>query len=350
MSNHKHDFLCKLPKCEHHVHLEGTLSPELLFQLAERNSITLPDHFPPTPAACNERYDNFSDLQDFLDHYYIGMSVLINEEDFKDLAYSYFKKAHADGLKHVEAFFDPQGHVERGIDIDIVIQGLKKACDLAENDFGISTKLIMCLLRHLPSDDGLKTIESAKPYYENGWIHGLGLDSSEKPFPPHLFEDCYKLVKENHPEVGLTAHAGEEGGPDYIINALEKLNVTRIDHGVQSIKDPVLIKRLAENQIMLSLCPVSNVKLQVVKDVKELPIREWLDAGVPFSINSDDPAYFGGYLLDNYLIVEDRFKLSGEEWVTIAKNGVNGSWISDERKKELHDEIDALFEEYKDRI
>lgn len=344
------DFLRELPKCEHHVHLEGTLQPDLLFELAKRNNIQLPDHFPKDIELCNDRYDNFADLQDFLDHYYIGMSVLITEEDFFDLAWAYFVKAANDGLKHAETFFDPQGHVEREIDLDVVVKGFNRASLRAEKELGITTKLIMCLLRHLPSADGIKTINDAKPYYDQGIIHGLGLDSSEKPFPPELFVDCYKLVKDRHPEVLLTAHAGEEADPIFISNSLDLLDVSRIDHGVQSYRDEELLKRLNKEQIMLSVCPLSNVKLQVVKDVRELPIRKFLEFGVPFSINSDDPAYFGGYILDNYRIVDDRFKLTTEEWVIVAKNGVQGSWITDARKKELFDEIDAVYEKYKDLI
>lgn len=350
ISEHKHKFLHELPKCEHHVHLEGTLSPDLLFTLAKRNNIELPPHFPSNVELCNDRYDNFTDLQDFLDHYYIGMSVLIKEQDFEDLAYEYFVKAKNDGLHHSETFFDPQGHVERGIPIETVVNGFHKASKRAEKELGISTKLIMCLLRHLPSQNGLKTIESAKSFYDQGIIHGLGLDSSEKPFPPELFIECYEKVRTEHPAVGLTAHAGEEADPSFISNSLDLLKVSRIDHGVQSYRDDELLKRLANEKIMLSLCPLSNVKLQVVKDVSELPLLKWIEYGVPFSINSDDPAYFGGYILDNYLALESRFNFSGEQWVAIAKNGVNGSWIDDARKKEIHDEIDLVYNKYKDVI
>lgn len=346
VANSKHEFLCRLPKCEHHVHLEGTLAPELLFKLAERNEIVLPSHFPTTPQACNDRYDNFKDLQDFLDHYYIGMSVLITEADFHDLALAYFTRAHSEGLRHVEAFFDPQGHLERGIDIHTIVKGLSKACKRAEADLGISTKLIMCLLRHLPNADGLKTIELAREYYADGVIHGLGLDSSEVPFPPHLFEESYKKIASEFPDVGLTAHAGEEAGPEYVHSALDVLNVKRIDHGVQSIKDGALVERLARDQIMLSMCPISNLKLQVVKDIGELPIRALFDANVPFSLNSDDPAYFGGYLLDNYIAVEEKFGFTVAEWVKIAKNGVLGSWIDEARRAEILREIDEIHALY----
>lgn len=346
ISQDKHEFLCKLPKCEHHVHLEGTLAPELLFKLANRNSITLPSNFPSTPEDCLERYENFKDLQDFLDHYYIGMSVLITEEDFHDLAINYFKRAQSEGLRHVEAFFDPQGHLERGIDIHTIIMGLSSACKKAELELGISTKLIMCLLRHLPNSDGLKTIELTKKYYADDLIHGLGLDSSEIPFPPELFKESYETMAKEFPNVGLTAHAGEEAGPDYVHNALNYLNVQRIDHGIQSVNDPKLIERLSKERIMLSVCPISNLKLQVVQDISELPIRKLFDSDVPFSLNSDDPAYFGGYLLDNYLAVEEKFGFSIAEWAKIAQNGVNGSWIGEERRLELLAEIEAVCNEF----
>ncbi|TID30985.1 hypothetical protein CANINC_000431 [Pichia inconspicua] len=360
----KTDFLKELPKCEHHVHLEGTLSPDLLFTLAKRNNITLPETFPKSPEACETRYDNFADLQDFLNHYYIGMSVLMTEQDFHDLAWAYFLKAkedgvhhtetffdpqgHAkeDGVHHTETFFDPQGHVERGIPIETVVRGFHSAGERAKKELGVSTKLIMCLLRHLPSSDGLKTIADADMFFQNGMIHGLGLDSSEVPFPPELFKDCYSLVKEKYPDVGLTAHAGEEADPSYVTNAIDILNVRRIDHGVQSHRDAELIKRLSDEQIMLSVCPLSNVKLQVVKDVSELPIRKFFESGVKFSLNSDDPAYFGGYILDNYLEVEKKIGFTLEEWVIIAKNGVFGSWVPEQRKAEICAAIDAVYEKF----
>ncbi|KAI5950507.1 AAH1 [Candida margitis] len=341
-------FLKELPKCEHHLHLEGTLEPDLLFKLAKRNNITLPPTFPPTIEQCKTRYDNFSDLQDFLDHYYIGMSVLVTEQDFYDLAMAYFTKATADGCLHSEVFFDPQGHLERGISLDVVVSGLSHACEDARTSFGTTNKLIMCLLRHLPSEDGLKVIESADKYYQDGIIHGLGLDSSEKPFPPELFEECYALLRSKFPEVALTAHAGEEGDYTFVENSLDKLKVTRIDHGVNSKHSESLMKRLSEEQIMLSLCPLSNVKLQVVQDVGHLPIDLFLERGVPFSINSDDPAYFGGYILDNYVAVHTRFGFNLEQWKQISLNGINGSWCDEGRKQELRMLVDKVCSKYVD--
>lgn len=345
-TGHIKNFLTELPKCEHHLHLEGTLEPSLLFDLAKRNNITLPDHFPPTVEACNERYANFADLQDFLDHYYIGMSVLIKEDDFFDLAMEYFTRAHQDGCLHSEVFFDPQGHVERGINVDVVVQGFDRACKEANAKFGTTNKLIMCLLRHLPAAAGIETIESTSKYFENGTIHGLGLDSAEKPFPPELFTECYGLVKSKFPQVGLTAHAGEEGDHTYVLNSLDLLNVTRIDHGVNSKNDEQLMKRLAENRTMLSMCPLSNVKLQVVKDVSELPIALFLEKDVPFSINSDDPAYFGGYILDNYVEVHTRFGFSVDQWRKIAINGIEGSWCDAARKEELKALVEQVCTKY----
>lgn len=339
-------FLQELPKCEHHLHLEGTLEPSLLFTLAKRNNITLPEIFPPTVEACNERYANFADLQDFLDHYYIGMSVLIQEQDFYDLAMEYFTRAHADGCAHSEVFFDPQGHVERGISVDVVVQGFDRACKDANAKYGTTNKLIMCLLRHLPSASGLETIESTHKYFADGTIHGLGLDSSEKPFPPELFAECYQAMQTKFPEVGLTAHAGEEGGHEYVTNSLDLLSVTRIDHGVNSKHSDDLMDRLVANQTMLTMCPLSNVKLQVVKDVSELPIALFLEKGISFSLNSDDPAYFGGYILDNYIAVHTSFGFSRDQWCQITLNGINGSWCDEARKDELRQKVEAVREKY----
>ncbi|KAI5952358.1 AAH1 [Candida jiufengensis] len=340
------NFLKELPKCEHHVHLEGTLEPNLLFKLAERNNIILPSTFPTTVEECNIRYNNFGDLQDFLDHYYIGMSVLITEQDFYDLAMAYFQKACEDGCLHSEVFFDPQGHLERNIDLETVVAGFDKACKDANKKFGTTNKLIMCLLRHLPNSDGLKVLRDSKKYYQNGTIHGLGLDSSEKPFPPQLFEDCYNLIRTEFPNVGLTAHAGEEGDYTYVENSLNLLNVTRIDHGINSKQSSELMEKLYQNKTMLTICPLSNVKLQCVKDVAELPIPLFFDKGIPFSINSDDPAYFGGYILDNYIVVHERFGFSVEQWKTISLNGINGSWCDESRKQELRDKVDEVCNKY----
>ncbi|GME85563.1 unnamed protein product [Ambrosiozyma monospora] len=279
------------------------------------------------------------------------MGVLITEQDFFDLAWSYFVKAKNNGVWHSETFFDPQGHTERGIKIETVVNGFNRAAKKAEAELGISTKLIMCLLKHLPVPNGMETLKSATGFYKQGLIHGLGLDSSELPFPPKLFTECYSYAAENFgDDVGLTAHAGEEGGPDYITQTLDLLKATRIDHGVNSYKDDAVMERLAREKIMLTLCPLSNVKLQVVEDVAELPVMKWLEVGVPFSINSDDPAYFGGYILDNYVVMHTRFGFDLDTWGKIAKFGVDGSWISNDRKKEINGKIDEVVSHYKKLI
>lgn len=323
------------------------MEPTLLFQLAARNGISLPEWFPKSVDACATRYSNFADLQDFLDHYYVGMGVLITENDYYDLAMEYFTKAKNDGCLHSEVFFDPQGHVERGVAMDTVVAGFDRACKDATAKFGTSNKLIMCLLRHLPPQSGLETIEAASKHYQNGTIHGLGLDSAEKPFPPHLFTECYATLKKQFPDVGLTAHAGEEGDHDFVSNSLDLLRVSRIDHGVNSKNSKELLDRLVTENVMLTMCPLSNVKLQVVKDVKELPIDVFFKAGVSFSINSDDPAYFGGYILDNYVAVHSRFGFSLEDWCTIAVNGIQGSWCDDARKEELKKEVEVVYQKYR---
>ena len=311
------DFLTEIPKCEHHLHIEGTLEPKLLFQLAKKNNITLPESFPSTHEELAESYNHFSNLQDFLDVYYIGCNVLITEDDFYLLALEYFN-------------------------------GIQRACDEIYNKFGITTKIIMCLLRHLSVEDCSATVNQASHLIKNGKIHGIGLDSSEKPFPPELFEAVYKQAKNLNPNLRLTAHAGEEGDASYITNALDVLKVERIDHGVRSIEDPKVIERLANENIMLSVCPLSNVVLRVVKNVSELPIKKFLQANVPFSINSDDPAYFGGYILDNYLEVQRRFNLTKQDWKTIATNAINGSWCDESRKAELLKELDVVINKYDD--
>lgn len=341
------EFLRELPKCEHHVHVEGTLSPSLLFKLVTKHQVELPKEFPKTPEELKTRYDNFADLDDFLYFYYVGMKVLIDEEDFYQLAWDYFTVASQQGLHHIELFFDPQGHLERNIQFDLFISGFLRAAKRAEQELAISFKLIMCLLRHLPVENCLATLEQAHPYFDDTSIHGLGLDSSEKPFPPHLFVDCYEQIRTKYPTVGLTAHAGEEGGANYVLDSLDLLKVSRIDHGINSAQDDELLKRLARDQTLLSVCPISNLKLQVVSNLSELPLQKFLDYGVPFSINSDDPAYFNGYILDNYILVHEHFNFDMLTWCLIAKNGIKGSWIDDEYKQQLLAKVDEVYSKHK---
>ena len=343
-----HDFLAELPKCEHHLHLEGCLSPALTFKLAAKNNIELPKDkaYYASVDALEKRYEHFDNLQDFLDCYYLALSAVITQEDFEALGWEYFTTAHADGVKHAEVFFDPQSHTDRGIAFETVVDGFNAACRRAEKERGITSRLIMCFLRHLPANSAAKTLQSA---IDGGYVQerqgqervitGLGLDSSEVGFPPELFKEQYAKGK----ELGLhrTAHGGEEGDPSYISGALDSLHCERIDHGIKLIQDPELLARIVKEQILLTVCPLSNVCLQAVQEVGQVPIRKFLDEGVKFSINSDDPAYFGGYILKNYCAVQKAFNLTKDEWKVIVQNSINGSWIGQQRK----DELSAMLEE-----
>lgn len=319
------------------MHLEGSLSPAILFTLAQRNNITLPKEDPAfaSPEALLARYDRFTSLDDFLHYYYIGMSVLVQASDFEDLAMDYFRHASVDGVAHAEVFFDPQAHLSRGISYSTVLSGFTAARKRAEAEFGITSELICCFLRHLPVPECVSTFQSAEVQesFKNGAVTGIGLDSSEKPFPPELFKEIY----EGAAKLGLrrTAHAGEEGPPAYIKTTLEVLGAERIDHGIRLTEDEELLQRIAKDGIMLSVCPLSNVLLRCVTSVKEVPIRTFLEKGIKFSINSDDPAYFGGYLLDNYCAVQEAHNLSVSEWASVCRAGIEGSWCSQSRKDEM---------------
>ena len=337
-----HQFLSELPKCEHHIHIEGSLSAELLFELSKANKIVLPREDPAfaSPSTLEERYEHFKDLNDFLHYYFIGMTVLITSHDFELLGYQYLKRAHADGVHHAEIFFDPQAHTTRGVKYTTVVEGLTRAQARAETDFGVSSKLILCFLRHLPQIDAHGVYQEAASlgHFSDGTVAGIGLDSAEINYPPEIFKDVYVSAK----AAGLhrTAHGGEEGDPSYISKALDLCFVERIDHGRRLVEDEQLLKRVAANKTMLTLCPLSNVRLKGVTTVSELPIRRFLDEGVRFSINSDDPAYFGGYILDNYCAIQDAFNLSLQEWKYIADGSISGSWCDDERKKVLLRKVD----------
>ncbi|RDW90586.1 adenosine deaminase [Aspergillus mulundensis] len=353
VSTQWHAFLSALPKCEHHVHLEGCLEPDLIFTLASKNNVSLPSPSE-NPAytsieTLSERYGHFSSLDDFLSFYFIGMTVLKTQSDFAELAWTYFKRAHEEGVHHAEVFFDPQVHLERGVAYRTVVDGYVQGCKRAESELGISTRLIMCFLKHLP-------LQSAQDLYHTALkegdldfegrdpvIHGLGASSSEVGPPKDLFRPIYLSAKERG--INLTAHAGEEGDASYILAALEK-GATRIDHGIRLVEDPALMERIAREEVLLTVCPVSNVQLKCVKSVGEVPIRKFLDAGVRFSINSDDPAYFGAYILECYCAVQEAFGLSLAEWKTIAENGVKGSWIGEERKNELLGRIDECVKRF----
>lgn len=347
-----HDLLKALPKCEHHMHLEGALTPPLLFDLARKNNIKLPtdDASFTDVESLLARYKRFASLDDFLHYYYIGMSVLITASDFEALAWDYFLHAKADGVVHAEVFFDPQAHLSRNISYNIVVSGFNAARSRAEAELGISSELICCFLRHLPAKDALATfqLEPLQQSIRKGEIIGIGLDSSELDFPPELFRDVYSEAK----ALGLkrTAHAGEEGPASFIRNALNVLDVQRIDHGIRLAEDNELLARVAKEGVMLTLCPHSNVLLRCVSSISELPIRKFLDAGVSFSLNSDDPAYFGDhYLLDNYCAVQDAFDLSVDEWQRIAENSIRGSWCSEGRNGVLLKQLGDVLDRWRKR-
>ncbi|KAK0705414.1 hypothetical protein B0H67DRAFT_497348 [Lasiosphaeris hirsuta] len=363
-----HDLLTALPKCEHHVHLEGTLSPELLFELAAKNSIVLPpisgqasgdvgaDAVDPafaSPEALYARYAQFTSLDDFLHYYYIGFRVLLTASDFEALTYAYLRRA-ATGLpgsrtgnvRHAEVFFDPQGHTPRGILPSTIITGFHAAAARAERDFGITAQLIPCLLRHLPVADGEATFDAlaAAGHFASGALAGLGLCSTEIDRPPALYAPVFTRAA----ALGIdrTAHAGEEGPPGYVSAAVAELGVRRVDHGVRAAEDEDVMRGLSEAGVLLTVCPLSNVALKGVTRIGEVPVRVFLDRGVKFSLNSDDPAYFGGYIQENYCAVEEAFGLSVDEWRIIARNAVEGSWCGEERKAVILSEVDEVVREW----
>jgi adenosine deaminase len=313
-------FIAGLPKAELHLHIEGSLEPELMFELARRNGIAIPFASVEEVRAAYA----FSNLQDFLDIYYQGMSVLITEQDFHDLTAAYLARARADNVRHVEIFFDPQGHTARGIAFETVIAGITRALDEAEAQHGISSMLILCFLRHLSEADAEATLDAALPHLDR--IDGVGLDSSEVGHPPSKFERVFARARGLG--LKLVAHAGEEGPPAYVEEALDLLKVDRIDHGNRSLEDPALVRRLADAGITLTVCPLSNVKLCVVEDIAAHPLRAMLDAGLAATVNSDDPSYFGGYVGANYQAVADALDLSKAELVVLARNSFTGSFLS----------------------
>jgi len=338
-----HPFLAALPKCEHHMHLEGSLSPSLLFTLAARNSISLPttDEAFASPESLLDRYTRFTSLDDFLHYYFIGMSCLVHQDDFEQLAWDYFVKAKSDGVIHAEVFFDPEAHTGRGVDYMTVVRGFRKACQRAEKELGVSSKLILCLLRHLPVSDSEKMYTQAQADLESGLLAGLGLDSTEKGNPPVKWKMIYESAKAKG--IKRTAHAGEEGPVEYIRSALRDLDVQRVDHGIRLADDEDLMCEVAERRLLITMCPLSNVRLKCVKEIKELPIRVFLDAGVNFSINSDDPAYFGGYILDNYCAVQEAFNLTAKEWEGIARAAIQGSWCANDRREVMFKTLEGFI-------
>ena len=332
------EFVQELPKAELHLHIEGSLEPELMFSLAKRNNIDLPYK---NVEEVKKAYQ-FHNLQSFLDIYYAGASVLIEEQDFYDMTWAYLEKCSRENVRHIEIFFDPQTHTDRGISFDTVINGIYSALKDGEEKLSISFKLIMCFLRHLDEESAFKTLEQALPHKDK--IIGVGLDSSEVGHPPSKFEKVFtKALEEGFLTV---AHAGEEGPPSYIWEALELLKVSRIDHGVRSLEDEKLMKHLVKEKIHLTVCPLSNIKLCVFNDLKDHNIGELLKAGVSVSINSDDPAYFGGYMNENYIQTMDALRLSFEEVGSIAKHSFKGSFLSKDIVEGYLSEIDDLVSKY----
>ncbi|MBN8442462.1 MAG: adenosine deaminase [Thauera sp.] len=327
-------FVRALPKAELHLHIEGTLEPELMFRLAARNGVALPwKSVEDTRAA----YD-FSDLQSFLDLYYAGAAALIHEQDFHELAMAYFERAHADGVVHAELFFDPQTHTARGVAFDTVLAGLERACADALRRYGISSRLIMCFLRHLSEDDGFAALQQAMPHLAR--IHGVGLDSSEKGHPPSKFARLFARCRELG--LHLVAHAGEEGPPAYIVEALDLLKVERIDHGVRAAEDPALMARLAREQVPLTVCPLSNVRLCVFPTLAQHNLKSLLDAGLKVTINSDDPAYFGGYVAQNYIDTATALGLTKAELKQIARNSLEAAFVDTATRAPWVGRLEAL--------
>ncbi|MBC2770522.1 adenosine deaminase [Pusillimonas minor] len=332
------DYIVALPKAELHLHIEGTLEPELIFELAQRNKVSLPYD---SVQSLRDAYA-FTDLQSFLNLYYAGASVLITEQDFYDMTMAYLKRAHADGVCHTEIMFDPQTHTERGVAIETVFAGIAGAVRDMQRDTGLSSYLIMSFLRHLSEASAFETLEAALPLreaYDDVWV-AIGLDSAEVGNPPEKFARVFQRCK----DLGfrLVAHAGEEGPAQYVSDALDVLHVERIDHGVRSEEDPALMQRLIDEQIPLTVCPLSNLKLCVVDDMAEHNLARFLRQGVLVTINADDPAYFGGYVADNYRAVAKSLKLSRSELAQLADNSIVASFLPIGRKAALRARIRAM--------
>ena len=326
-------FIRSLPKAELHVHIEGTLEPEMMFALAARNGIDLPFD---TVGEVREAYE-FSDLQTFLDIYYRGAAVLVTEQDFFEVMLAYLERAAGDGVRRAEIFFDPQTHTERGIDFSVFMGGFAEAIDAAQERWGISAGLIMCFLRHLTGDAAVDTWNLAAPFVDQ--MIGIGLDSSEVGNPPEWFAEVYDRAR----AAGLhaVAHAGEEGPPEYISSALDTLRVERIDHGVRCEKDPAVVERLVRERVPLTTCPLSNVKLRVFDRLEDHNIKRLLDRGVRVTINSDDPAYFGGYVLDNYVATVEALDLGRDDILSLARNSIEATFLPGDEKAALLAELVA---------
>lgn len=332
------DLLRAIPKAELHMHIEGSLEPELIFALAQRNGVS-------TPYASVDELRKayaFTNLQTFLDIYYAGASVLLKEQDFYDMAWAYLERAKADNVVHTEMFFDPQTHTARGVPVKTVVDGLYRACVDAKGKLGVSASLILCFLRHLSEEEAFEVLEEALPYRDK--FIGVGLDSSEVGHPPEKFARVFARCRELG--LHLVAHAGEEGPPAYVWSALDVLKVERIDHGVQSAKDPALMQRLAKERVPLTVCPLSNLKLCVFPDLAQHNIGQLLDAGLAVTINSDDPAYFGGYMNENWLQTFAATGLTAQHAWQLAANSFEASFIDAPTRESYMDRLRASFEAF----
>ena len=327
-------FARRIPKAELHLHIEGTLEPELMFELARRNG--LPMRFPDV-GSVREAY-RFSDLQSFLDIYYEGAKVLVQERDFHDLAWAYLQRAREQGVRHAEIFFDPQTHTARGVAFETVLRGLCSALKKAREEAGLGSRLILCFLRHLNAESAMEALEQALPFRAD--IAAVGLDSSEVGHPPSKFKAVFERARKEG--FLAVAHAGEEGPPEYIHQALDLLKVRRVDHGVRCLEDAGLVRRLAEEGIPLTVCPLSNVRLRVFRTLKEHNLKKLLDAGLCATVNSDDPAYFGGYAGENLSAAARALGLSREDIRLLAANSVSASFLPEADKRRLFDEVDAF--------
>ena len=327
------DFIAGLPKAELHLHIEGTLEPEMMFDLADRNRVPLPYA---DVEALRTAY-SFTRLQDFLDLYYQGMSVLLTEQDFYDLTLAYLRRVAQDNVRHVEIFFDPQGHTERGVAFATAVEGIERALKDGEAELGVTAKIILCFLRHLSAESAEATLGQAMGYRDR--IVGVGLDSSENGHPPEKFRDVFD--KARAAGFRAVAHAGEEGPPAYVWGALDGLKVDRIDHGNRALEDPDLVVELARRKVPLTVCPLSNLRLGVVDDMTAHPLKMMLDRGLVVTVNSDDPAYFGGYVNDNYDAVRQALGLTDEELARIARNSFGASFLDDTAKEKYIAEVDA---------
>lgn len=333
------DFLRGLPKAELHVHIEGTLEPEMMFEMGLRNGVDLPF----STVEETRRAYGFTNLQSFLDIFYQGAAVLVTERDFYELTLAYLKKAHQDGVRRAEIFFDPQTHTQRGIGFETFMVGMWTAREEAAARWGISSDFILCFLRHLPAQDAVETITQAMPYLD--WIIGVGLDSSEIGNPPEPFEPAFRIARDSG--LHTVAHAGEEGPPEYVWGALDVLGAERIEHGATSERDDALMDRLAEDQIPLTVCPISSLKLRVYQRMEDAHLKRFHDRGVKVTINSDDPAYFGGYVLDNYVAVAHSLDISQEDLVWMARNSIEATFLPDSEKNAMlaeHDEYVAAHD------